>query len=90
MSYEDYAYQGTKTKRRESRRAVRERLGTSSDPAPTIADALDAANSLDWIVSDASSGRFRLLVLDARTQTTKPASAAYAEIKANHDAGRAA
>lgn len=64
MSYEDFARDGTKTRRKQLRRSIRMGLGSSTDPAPNVETALDAAFFLDRMLADASGGRFRLLVQD--------------------------
>lgn len=61
------AASGTKTARRQARQQARNVLGTSSDGAPGIRAALRAASYLSQIMDDASGGRFRLSVWDART-----------------------
>lgn len=62
--YERFATTGTKTHRRELRRDVRSTLGTSSDDAPTVLQALRAASALQRILDAASGGRYGLAVVD--------------------------
>ena len=54
---------GSKTRRREIRRNVRNWLGTSSDDAPTLDSALEAADELKRIIDLASNGRYGLAVV---------------------------
>jgi hypothetical protein len=61
-NYENFAYNGTKTNRRDYRRSVRNALGPSSDPAPNVYGALQAAKNLDWLLKDASADRYRIRI----------------------------
>lgn len=56
-------HDGTKTRRKDARRSVRNVLGTSSDNAPTLAQALEAADHLKRIIDLASGGRYGLAVV---------------------------
>lgn len=58
-------HEGTKTRRREIRRDVRRLLGTSSDGAPTLTQALEAADQLKRIIDLASGGRYGLAIVRA-------------------------
>jgi hypothetical protein len=62
--FEDFAREGSKTARRRYRRDVRRILGTSSDPAPNVHQALTAANKLQQLLDAASGGRYGLAVVD--------------------------
>jgi hypothetical protein len=62
MRYEDFAYDRTVTRRKTARRSIRAALGTSSDAAPNVHEALIAAVHLDDLLSDASGGLFRVKV----------------------------
>jgi hypothetical protein len=55
--------EGTKGRRKKARREVRNVLGVSSDPAPTLAQALDAVEQLRRIVDTASNGRYGLAIV---------------------------
>ena len=56
-------YTDTKTRRRDIRRLVRGYLGTSSEAAPTLEDALRAADELKRLIDLASGGRYGLAVV---------------------------
>lgn len=56
-------FDGTKTRRKEARRLVRGYLGTSSEAAPTLEDALLAAQELKRIIDMASGGRYGLAIV---------------------------
>lgn len=83
--YEDFAYTGSKTRRKDYRRRIRNILGTSSDDAPTILHALDAARELGALVDVASGGRFGIAVYDMRTKQHRPVHEVKAEIKADEE-----
>lgn len=57
------ASDGTKTRSRDARRGVRAALGVSSDPAPTLLQALDAAEQLRRIIDMTSGGRYGLAIV---------------------------
>ncbi|MDH5295308.1 MAG: hypothetical protein OEW91_16680 [Acidimicrobiia bacterium] len=59
------SHDGTKTRRREIRRDVRRLLGTSSEGAPNLAQALAAADQLKRIIDLASGGRYGLSIVRA-------------------------
>lgn len=61
-SSEILAYDGTKTRRKEHRRDVRNVLGTSSDAAPNAVETLRAARSLSALLLDATAGTMELVV----------------------------
>lgn len=54
---------GTKIRRKDDRRDVRNALGVSSDPAPSLQQALQAAESLKRIIDMASCGRYGLAIV---------------------------
>lgn len=62
MYWEDFATPGTKTVRKNYRRSIRGTLGTSSDDAPNLYDALRAVEALDHLLRYASGGNMALLV----------------------------
>lgn len=67
MSYfENKAQDGSKTRRKELRQEARNILGTSSDPAPTIIEALRAANKVQALLDLASNGTYGLAVVELR------------------------
>lgn len=72
MTYEDFAYEGTKTRRREERRDIRTILGTSSDAAPNVHQALRAAEHLSQLLSLATGGAYRLTITDKRGDSLDP------------------
>lgn len=61
---------GSKTRRREDRRAVRNALGTGRDDAPGAEATLRAADSLASILGDATGGVLGLVVYDRRNGGT--------------------
>lgn len=67
MYFEDFAYDRTATRRKTARRSIRATLGTSSDAAPTVRDALVAGVHLDDLLRDASGGLFKLAVVRQST-----------------------
>jgi hypothetical protein len=81
LNGEDFARDQSKQARKAHRSDVRAHLGTSSDPAPEIRQALLAADSLKQIVDAASGGRYGLAVYDFRTQTHRPVAEALAEVQ---------
>lgn len=54
---------GSKGRRKDARRNVRAALGTSSDGAPSLTAALQAAESLRRIIDLASNGRYGLAIV---------------------------
>lgn len=63
-NYEDLAYEGTVTRRKQLRQIVRNTLGPGSDPAPTVRGTLAAADSLKGLLDLASGGHYGLAVRD--------------------------
>lgn len=68
---------GSKTRRREIRRSVRNWIGTSSDDAPTLDSALAAADELKRIIDLASNGRYGLAVVRSTSFNETPQVAIY-------------
>jgi len=60
--YENFASGGSKTVRKNARREIRNVLGTSSEDAPTLYEAVQAARYLDQLLDYASGGNMRLEV----------------------------
>lgn len=58
-----FPHEGTKTRRRDIRRDIRRVLGTSNEDAPTLRQALLAADDLKRIIDLASGGRYGLAVV---------------------------
>ena len=56
------AMPGTATRRRELRRLIRNRLGTSRQPAPDLIDTLVTADNLSELLRLASGGQMTLRV----------------------------
>lgn len=71
-NYEDLAYEGTVTRRKQLRQVVRNTLGPGSDPAPTVRGTLAAADSLKALLDLASGGRYGLAVTDFSKQADDP------------------
>lgn len=74
-AYENFAYDGTKQRRKQDRMAVRHALGTSSDDAPNVYQALTAARSLDMLLDLASAGALRLRVQRQNGELSTPIEA---------------
>jgi|GEM_PF-4604665 len=81
LNGEDFAREQSKGARKAYRGEIRSRLGTSSDPAPEIRQALRAADTLKGLIDAASSGRYGLAVYDFRTQTHRPVTEVLAEVQ---------
>lgn len=60
---EAFPKSGTRTRRRDARRDLRRIIGTSSDDAPGLLAALDAAEQLRRIIDMASGGRYGLAIV---------------------------
>ena len=60
--------QQSKTRRREVRQRIRNRLMASSDPPPSLAATVNVARDLDELLKKTSGGALRVAVMDPRTQ----------------------